>query len=107
MFSLGNPTIYSPDGIAMGSMFPAQTGGAQNKPVFEPFADDDIGDRASRTIIENLGNPMERSGGFGSVEDEIRKPTDMQDTQAIASFQTQLGAAFASKSAYINERCCS
>jgi len=79
MFSLGNPTIYSPDGIAMGSMFPAQTGGAQNKPVFEPFADDDIGDRASRTIIENLGNPMERSGGFGSVEDEIRKQINFRN----------------------------
>lgn len=37
------------------------------------------------------------------IDDEIRKPTDMQDTQAIASFQTQLGAAMASKSAYINE----
>jgi len=78
-FSLGNPTIYSPDGIAMGSMFPAQTGGAQNKPVFEPFGDDDIGDRASRTIIENLGNPMERSGGFGSVEDEVRKQINFKN----------------------------
>mgnify|MGYP001265651335 CR=1 FL=1 len=37
------------------------------------------------------------------IDDEIRKPEVMQDTQAIASFQTQLGAAFASKSAYINE----
>ncbi len=37
------------------------------------------------------------------IDDEIRKPEAMQDTQAIASFQTQLGAAFASKSAYINE----
>jgi hypothetical protein len=37
------------------------------------------------------------------IDEEIRKPTDMQDTQAIASFQTQLGAAMASKSAYINE----
>jgi hypothetical protein len=37
------------------------------------------------------------------IEDEIAKPTPMQDTQAIASFQTQLGAATASKSAYINE----
>ena len=31
------------------------------------------------------------------------KPSDMQDSQAIASFQTQLGALMASKSAYINE----
>ena len=37
------------------------------------------------------------------IEDEMNKPEAMQDTQAIASFQTQLGAAFASKSAYINE----
>ena len=37
------------------------------------------------------------------IDDEINKPTPMQDTQAIASFQTQLGAAYASKSAYINE----
>ena len=37
------------------------------------------------------------------IDDEIRKPEAMQDTQAISSFQTQLGAAFASKSAYINE----
>ena len=37
------------------------------------------------------------------IDDEIHKPTPMQDTQAIASFQTQLGAAYASKSAYINE----
>lgn len=37
------------------------------------------------------------------IEDEIAKPEVMQDTQAIAMFQTQLGAAFASKSSYINE----
>lgn len=37
------------------------------------------------------------------IDDEMSKPEVMQDTQAIASFQTQLGAAFASKSAYINE----
>ena len=37
------------------------------------------------------------------IEDEMNKPEVMQDTQALASFQTQLGAAFASKSAYINE----
>ena len=37
------------------------------------------------------------------IDDEIDKPTPMQDTQALASFQTQLGAAYASKSAYINE----
>ena len=37
------------------------------------------------------------------IEDEISKPTAMQDTQALASFQTQLGAAISSKSAYINE----
>lgn len=37
------------------------------------------------------------------IEDEMAKPTPMQDTQALASFQTQLGAAMSSKSAYINE----
>ena len=31
------------------------------------------------------------------IDDEMDKPTDMQDTQAIASFQTQLGALMASK----------
>ena len=37
------------------------------------------------------------------IDDEMDKPSDMQDSQAIASFQTQLGALMASKAAYINE----
>ena len=37
------------------------------------------------------------------IEDEMDKPAGTQDTQALASFQTQLGAAISSKSAYINE----
>ena len=37
------------------------------------------------------------------VENEMEKPSAMQDTVALASFQTQLGAAISSKSAYINE----
>lgn len=37
------------------------------------------------------------------IDDEIAKPATIQNSQAIASFQTQLGAAIASKSAYINE----
>ena len=37
------------------------------------------------------------------INDEMDKPTITQDMQAIVSFQTQLGAAIASKSAYINE----
>ena len=37
------------------------------------------------------------------IEDEMEKPAITRDTQAIASFQQQLGAAIASKSAYINE----
>jgi len=37
------------------------------------------------------------------VDDEMEKPSAMQDTVALASFQTQLGAAISSKSAYINE----
>ena len=37
------------------------------------------------------------------IEDEMDKPPATRDTQALASFQTQLGAAISSKSAYINE----
>ena len=37
------------------------------------------------------------------IDDEMEKPSAMQDTVALASFQTQLGAAISSKSAYINE----
>ena len=37
------------------------------------------------------------------VDNEMEKPSAMQDTVALASFQTQLGAAISSKSAYINE----
>jgi hypothetical protein len=37
------------------------------------------------------------------IDDEMNKPTDMQDTQALAMFQTQLGAMIGSKSSYINE----
>ena len=37
------------------------------------------------------------------ISEEMEKPKDFQDTQALAVFHTQLGAAIASKSAYINE----
>lgn len=37
------------------------------------------------------------------IEEEMEKPKDFQDTQALAAFHTQLGAAISSKSAYINE----
>lgn len=37
------------------------------------------------------------------IDTELEKPMAMQDTVALASFQTQLGAAISSKSAYINE----
>ena len=37
------------------------------------------------------------------IENEMDNPSAMQDTVALASFQTQLGAAISSKSAYINE----
>ena len=37
------------------------------------------------------------------IEDEMDKPAGTQDTQSLASFQVQLGAAISSKSAYINE----
>ena len=37
------------------------------------------------------------------IDTEMEKPMAMQDTVAIASFQTQLGAAISSKSSYINE----
>ena len=37
------------------------------------------------------------------IDEEMDKPKDMQDTQALAMFQTQLGAMIGSKSSYINE----
>ena len=37
------------------------------------------------------------------IDQEMSKPKDMQDTQALAMFQTQLGAMIGSKSSYINE----
>ena len=37
------------------------------------------------------------------IDDEMDKPDGIQNPQAIVSFQTQLGALMASKSAYINE----
>ena len=37
------------------------------------------------------------------IAEEMNKPKDFQDTQALAAFHTQLGALIASKSAYINE----
>ena len=48
-------------------------------------------------IMENI-ETLERL-----IEDEMDKPTDFQDTQALAAFQTQLGAMIGSKSSYINE----
>ena len=45
---------------ALGREIPQRLGGVQNRPVFEPFGDDDVGDRASRTIIQERGNPMDR-----------------------------------------------
>lgn len=37
------------------------------------------------------------------IEQEMEKPKDRQDGQVLAALHTQLGAAIASKSAYINE----
>lgn len=37
------------------------------------------------------------------IDAEMSKPIDFQDTQALAAFHTQLGAALAAKSAFINE----
>lgn len=37
------------------------------------------------------------------IDEEMAKSKDMQDTQALAMFQTQLGAMIGSKSSYINE----
>jgi hypothetical protein len=45
---------------ALGREIPQQMPSVQNKPVFEPFGGDDVGDRASRTIIQPKGNPMDR-----------------------------------------------
>jgi|TARA_R110000744_G_scaffold238416_1_gene355889 hypothetical protein len=54
--------------------------------------------------MEDRQDVVQNVGRLNSlIDEEIRKPPAMQDTQAIASFQTQLGAAMASKSAYINE----
>ena len=71
MFSLGNPTIYSPDGIAMGSMF-----GNQSQPTggtLERF--DDIGDRASREVVMDRGlGAMDRG-----IIDQIKKQIQFRD----------------------------
>lgn len=48
-------------------------------------------------IMENIETLREL------IEEEMNKPTDMQDTQALGMFQTQLGAMIGSKSSYINE----
>ena len=37
------------------------------------------------------------------IDDEMDKPEEVQDIQAVAMFQTQLGALIGSKSSYINE----
>ena len=58
---------------ALGRSIPQQLGSGRDRPVFEPFGDDDVGDRASRTIIDDQGNPMARRDGIIPVEDEIRK----------------------------------
>ena len=76
MFSLGNPTIYSPDGIAMGSMF-----GNQSQPAggtLERF--DDIGkfddrrepvlgfDQSDRGVIDQIKKQIQfRDGRVSSV----------------------------------------
>ena len=71
MFSLGNPTIYSPDGIAMGSMF-----GNQSQPTggtLERF--DDIGDRASREVVMDRGlGAMDRG-----IIDQIKKQINFKN----------------------------
>jgi hypothetical protein len=48
-------------------------------------------------IMENIERLNE------AIDTEMNKPEDMQDTQAIAMFQTQLGALIGSKGSYINE----
>jgi hypothetical protein len=45
---------------SLGRPIPQQMPSVQNKPVFEPFGGDDVGDRASRTIIQPNGDPMNR-----------------------------------------------
>ena len=71
MFSLGNPTIYSPDGIAMGSMF-----GNQSQPTggtLKRF--DDIGDRASREVVMDRGlGAMDRG-----IIDQIKKQINFKN----------------------------
>ena len=75
MFSLGNPTIYSPDGIAMGSMF-----GNQSQPTgstlerFDDFGRDDrrepvLGfDQSDRGVIDQIKKQIQfRDGRVSSV----------------------------------------
>jgi hypothetical protein len=75
MFSLGNPTIYSPDGIAMGSMFGNQsqpTGGTLER--FDDFGRDDrrepvLGfDQSDRGVIDQIKKQIQfRDGKVSSV----------------------------------------
>ena len=45
---------------SLGRPIPQRLGGVQDRPVFERFRGDDVGDRASMTIIPDRGNPMAR-----------------------------------------------
>ena len=45
---------------ALGRPIPRRLGGIQDRPVFERFRGDDVGDRASMTVIPDGGNPMAR-----------------------------------------------
>ena len=75
MFSLGNPTIYSPDGIPMGSMFGNQsqrTAGTSER--FDDFRLDDRGepvlgfDQSQRGVIDQIKKQIQfRNGRVSSV----------------------------------------
>ena len=69
-FSLGNPTIYSPDGIAMGSMFknqPQPAGGTLER--FDDFTRDDRGepvlgfDQSQRGVIDQIKKQINFKNG--------------------------------------------
>ncbi len=80
MFSLGNPTIYSPDGIAMGSMFenqPQNRAGVRGEPTDRAFNDRGPGapgepvlgfDESQRGVIDQIKKQIQfRNGRVSSV----------------------------------------
>ena len=77
-FSLGNPTIYSPDGIAMGSMFGNQSqnrGGIRGESTDRAFDDSGRGLRSDAAGEPVLGFDQSQRG----VIDQIRKQINFKN----------------------------